>query len=61
MIWIIASLPFWIAGILFLIPLTVDLVRSRGRCALDGGVVMQMTLMTIFAGVFFLIAAKVAS
>lgn len=57
--WIIASIPFWLIGVLFFLSAGVAIAKSS-RPVTDGDVFGIFGVL-LLAGVFFMIAAKVAS
>ncbi len=64
MIWTIASLPFWLLGLIWAIIGLIGLVLSMAS-ALSGHqsavMLLSATVFLAFSGASFLIAAKVAS
>jgi len=60
MIWIIASVPFWITGILFLLSAPCALaIRYRGETRRDQ--IYQFLLTMFLADISLVIAAKLSS
>lgn len=57
--WVLASVPFWIVGLLCFFSVGLAIAKSS-RPTTDGDLVGIFGLLLI-SGIFFLIAAKIAS
>lgn len=60
MMWIIASLPFWMLGIFFFVGIFAS-VTQRKPSESSKDIAIQMVCSMILSGVAFIVAAKIAS
>lgn len=61
MLWIIASIPFWLVGTVIICASSLGLFLHLRRGTMDpASAFAAAAALTIVAGVFFIIAAKVA-
>lgn len=58
--WIVASIPFWLLG-LFCAVTVVCVYPFRKPKETDGDLALQIFVFLLLTGVFFIVAAKVAS